>query len=242
MFFKIKLAGVTVGVESLYGEAFDMCRDYLCDGPEAFTVSVAQSDIDFEREKSVREAIYERRPVIDYPDPYLETLAIYRKIAVGMLDHGVMLMHGSAVCADGQAYFFTAPSGVGKTTHSQLWLENIAGSFIINGDKPLVKVADGGCTLYGTTWAGKEGVNRNTSAPLKAICFIERGAQNSVSEVGFSDVFPLLLSQVYIPAPREEMIKTMNLIKELGSKTRFYKLACNMEPEAALIAYEGMNR
>ncbi len=241
MFFKIKLADVTIGVRSLYDGIFEMCRDYISEQDASFTVSISQSDIDFERKKSADEAAFERRPPVEYPDPYLETLAVYRKIAAGLLDHNVMLMHGSAVCAGGQAYLFTAPSGVGKTTHSRLWLENIEGSFIINGDKPLIKVSDACCTVYGTPWAGKEGVHQNTSAPLKAVCFLGRGAENSIAEVGFSEIVPYLFQQVHRPASPDAMRKTMNLIKEFGTKVKFYRLACNMEPQAALTAYEGMN-
>ena len=29
--------------------------------------------------------------------------------------------------------------GVGKTTHTKLWLDNIPGSFVVNGDKPLIR-------------------------------------------------------------------------------------------------------
>lgn len=240
MLFKIKLADVTIGINSIFEEVFNMCRDYICDEPEAFSVSITQSDIDFERDKSNKEAAFEGRPIVAFSDAYLETLAVYRKIAVGLLDYNVLLMHGSAVCADGKAYLFTAPSGVGKTTHSRLWLENIEGSFIINGDKPLIRIADDGCIIYGTPWSGKENINKNTSASLKAVCFLERSAENKIFEVKFSEVIPALFQQVYRPENPEAMLKTMNLIKKFGAATRFYRLGCNMLPDAAITAYEGM--
>lgn len=34
--------------------------------------------------------------------------------------------------------------GVGKTTHTKLWLDNIPGSFVVNGDKPLIRARSGG--------------------------------------------------------------------------------------------------
>ena len=240
MDFKIELVGITIAIHSLYEEVFGLCKDYLSEGEEAFSVHIAQSDIDFEREKSMREAAIEGIPCFDYPAPYLETLAVYRKIAVKLLDFDILLLHGSAVCVGAQAFLFTAPSGVGKTTHSRLWLENIAGAFIINGDKPLVKSTDEGCIVYGTPWSGKEGINQNTSAPLQAVCFLERGEKNKINKMNYFEIIPFLLQQAYRPDSAEAMEKTMDLVKKFGGKVNFYKLRCNMEPEAARIAYEGM--
>ena len=53
--------------------------------------------IEFEREKSKSEAIYEGFMPEEYEDSYLETLAVYRKIAVGMLQYDTFLMHGAVV-------------------------------------------------------------------------------------------------------------------------------------------------
>lgn len=240
MDFKIELVGITIAIHSLHREVFELCKDYLSEREPDFSISISQSDIDFEREKSKREADIEGIPYYNFSDSYLETLAVYRKIVIKLLNFDILLLHGSAVCAGSEAFLFTALSGVGKTTHSRLWLENIAGSYIINGDKPLVKITDDTCTVYGTPWSGKEGININSSAPLKAVCFLERGEKNRIEKVNFSDVIPNLLQQTYRPDSPEEMIKTMDLVKRLGTKLSFYRLYCNMESEAALIAFDKM--
>ena len=36
------------------------------------------------------------------------------------------------------------------------------------------------------------------------------------------------------------MTATLDFIKKIGSLVRFYRLSCNMEPEAAVVSYEGM--
>ncbi len=218
-----------------------MCADYISTEEPEFTITVSQSDIDFEREKSNREAVYENTPIVDYPDSYLETLAVYRKIVTALLDYNVFLMHGSAVCVNDYAYIFTAPSGVGKTTHTRLWLENIDGAFVINGDKPLIKVCDEKCVVYSTPWSGKEGMNNNTHAALKAICFLERGKDNEIIETPFSSVISSFIQQCYRPSEADKMQKTLFLLKKLGGKVRFYRLSCNMEPDAALLSFGRMS-
>lgn len=242
MFFKIRLAGVTIAIHSLYDEIYTMCRDYLTDGDEAFTVTVRPEDIAFEREKSIRQAQVERRPVAVYPDAYLETLAVYRQIAVHMLNFDTCLMHGSAVAVGDEAFLFTAPSGVGKTTHTGLWLSHIPGAFIVNGDKPLIRVDESGCVVCGTPWAGKEGLQTNVTVPLSAICILTRGEQNSIEPVSFHEVYPVLFAQIYKPSDREEVVKTMNIIKRIAQTVRFFRLRCNREPDAAFVSFEGMRK
>ena len=242
MDFKISLAGVTVGIHSIYDAVYKLCRDYLAEGEESFRVEICDEDIAYEREKSVREAHIEHRIEQDFPAPYLETLAVYRQIASNMLTHNVFLMHGSAVAVNGEAFLFTAPSGTGKTTHTRLWLENIPGAFVVNGDKPLIRAEDSGCTVCGTPWAGKEGWNTNATVPLRAICILERGEKNHISPLTFSQAFPAFFAQVYRSSNRADTMKTMELIKKLSRTVRLYRLSCNMDPDAAAVAFEGMRR
>lgn len=240
--FTISLAGVKVGVTSLYEEVRKLCADYLCDGKPDFTVSVTQPDLEFERVRSFQEALLEKRPLENFPDSYLETLAVYRKIAVEVLHHDAFLMHGSVLCVDGNGYMFTASSGVGKTTHTRLWLENIPGAFVVNGDKPLLRRREGRFEVCGTPWAGKEGMNTNVIVPLRAVCILNRGKENRIDEIPFCAALPVLLQQSYRPSDPAAMLKTMELIKSMNGAVKFYNLYCNMDPEAALVAYAGMNR
>lgn len=237
----ISLAGIHIEIQSIHDSVYRLCRDYLVEaGPADFTVEITQSDIEYERQKSIREAILEHLKPINYSDPYLETLAVYRKIATHVLSYDTFLMHGSVVAACGGAYLFTAPSGTGKTTHTKLWLENIPGSYVVNGDKPLIRVRDGYCEACGTPWAGKEAMNTNVIVPLKAICLLERGQDNSIEELPFLKVYTSLFQQIYRPNEEGPVRKTIELIQKLRESVRFYRLTCNMEPEAAIMAADAM--
>lgn len=259
MDFKIGLAGRTVGVTSIYNEVYELCRDYIVTAEnEDFHVTTSEDDIDFERVKSIREAIYEGIEPVDYEKPYCETLAVYRKIAVELLKYDTWLMHGAVVGVkldsvaedSGQAVLFTAQSGVGKTTHMKLWLENIPGALVVNGDKPLIRyISDKSCDanfvgercdVCGTPWAGKEGFQTNEIMPLKAICFLERGDTNLIERVRFEEVYPMLIQQTYRPTDPQAMEKTMKLILKLGKTIPFYRMKCTMNPEAARVAYEAI--
>ena len=240
MEFTVCLAGINVAVTSLFDEVYDFCRDYLTDAPADMNVSVTAQDINYEKIVNIMEAQIEVIPVFDYPDSYLETLAVYRKIVTKMLDFDTFLMHGAVVAVGDKAWLFTAPSGTGKTTHINLWLNNIPGSYVVNGDKPLIHIGDD-CTVYGTPWSGKEGMNQNIGVKLCGIIILNRGAENHIEKVPMTQILPVISQQSYRPKERVELEKTLSLLSRMGKKIPMYQLYCNMNPDAALTAYNVLN-
>lgn len=236
MEFTVCLAGKSIAVTSIYDEVYEFCRNYLTDKPADISLTVTPDDIIYEKELNIRESQFEGIPVYDYPDSYLETLAVYRKIVTKMLDFDTFLMHGAVVAVGDKAWLFTAPSGTGKTTHINLWLKNIPGSYVVNGDKPLIHVGDA-CTVYGTPWAGKEKMNRNVGVKLCGIVFLNRGKDNHIEQVSMSEVLPTLIQQSFRPRDKAGLEKTLTLLNCLGRKIPMYQLFCNMDPEAAFISY-----
>lgn len=238
-----RLAGHTVQIESIYPQTRALCFDYMVDESKAdIVIHITEDDIRFERAKSEREAAIEGHALGQYEDGYLETLAVYRKIAEAFLQYDIMLMHGSVVAVDGQAYLFTAKSGTGKSTHTRLWMEQFGDrAVMINGDKPLLHIGSEGVTVYGTPWDGKEHLSNNMACPLKAVCILTRSETNYIEQVTKKDALPMLCQQSYRPGEPVALGKTLSLVDRLGDSVGLYKLGCNMNPEAALVAYEGMN-
>ena len=240
MEFTLCLAGINIAVTSIYEEVYGLCHDYLTDKPADITLTVMPEDILRERRINIREAQIEGIGFVDYPDPYLETLAVYRKIATMMLEFDTFLMHGAVVAVGNKGWLFTAPSGTGKTTHINLWLKNIPGSYVVNGDKPLIHIGEE-CTVYGTPWAGKEGMNRNIGVKLCGIVFLNRGKDNCIEQVSISKVLPTFIQQCFRPRDKEGLEKTLALLSRIGKKVPMYQLYCNMDPEAAFVAYNVLN-
>lgn len=95
-----------------------------------------------------------------------------------------LLIHASLVRNGGYGYAFTAKSGTGKSTHTQLWLDNIPGSDLMNDDNPVVRVIDGKAYIYGSPWSGKTPCYRNIKAPIGALTQIVRAKENRVERLG----------------------------------------------------------
>ena len=223
--FTISVAGFPIRIEALYESTRRFCRDYLCERTPVLSVHIEQSDLDRERVKSDREHELEGLAPQSFSDAYLETLAVYRKIAAALLEKDVLLFHGSVMAYEGKAYLFTAASGTGKTTHCRLWLSQIPGTYVL---------------ACGTPWQGKEQYGRNEMLPLEAVCLLTRDSANHIEPLPFHDAFPTLLAQSNRSAEPEALLRTLRLTERLGKLTRLYRLGCNMEPEAALVSFHAM--
>ena len=240
MYKTIKLAEIPIGISAQY-DSLPHAAAYETDESPVFTVTVTEEDILAEQKKSMAECRYEGIPYPNYSPAELENTAIYRKIAARLPDFDAAVFHGSAVAVGDKAYLFTAKSGTGKSTHTALWLKNIEGSFIVNGDKPILRIMDGKPFVCGTPWMGKEGYGCPKNVPLSALCFLNRGQENRIEKVGFQKVYPRLIGQCYRPENGPAVAKTVKLLERIGQAVSLYELFCNREDEAATVAFKGMS-
>jgi len=239
--FRIRVAGRVAAVSAMFVSTRNYCAEYLCEDAPDFTVSTSPEDIAFEREKSNQENLLEGLPPQDFPDAYYEVTAVQRKIAEVLFAYDTLLFHGSVVAVDGAAYLFTAKSGTGKSTHTRLWREVLGSrAVMINDDKPFLHVGTEGVTVFGSPWNGKHRLGSNTSVPLRAICILKRGETNRIRRIQARDAVNMLIQQSHRPQNRGMMLTYMRLLDRLTSRVVFYQLECNMDPQAAVVAYEAM--
>ncbi len=225
--FNICIADINIGIDNKYPHIENMCRDYITTDDAEFSVAVTDAEIMHEDDGTGFDA------------GYLESLALYRKIAEKIISYNGFLMHGVIVDVDGIGTAFLAKSGTGKTTHMSLWHKLLGDKMtVVNGDKPLVRIIDGVVYAYGTPWAGKENIHRNMKTRLDNICFLKRAQQNECVELAKGSVFINLFTQVYRPESGDSVSKTIDLLNEVINKSSFYEIRCNMDLSAAKVAFE----
>lgn len=231
--FRMRVAELIVEVHPLYPDVKGLCSEYLCEDEVDIVISMTEEDIDEERKR--------------YPDGekvtagYIETLAVYRKLAEAVLDHEILLIHGSAVAVDGKGYLFLAPSGTGKSTHTRLWREYFGDrAEMINDDKPLLRLEENQILVCGTPWNGKHRLGTNKNVPLQGLCILRRGKANKIRRVSEKEAYAEVLRQIYRPlADREKMEKTMKLMDKI-LRLPLYYMECTISAEAAKMSYEKM--
>lgn len=206
-------------------------------------MTTSPKDIIFEREKSIREAELEGIIVREFSDTYLETIAVQRKVTEGLFGFDTLLFHGSVVAVDGQAYLFTAKSGTGKSTHTRFWRETFGDrAVMVNDDKPFLRITEDGVLAYGSPWNGKHKLGNNICVPLKAICILERGEENQIQAISGQEASMMLFQQSNRPMDPRKMPIYMDLIDQLSKKTEFYRMQCNLDPNAAQVAFDAMSK
>ena len=152
--------------------------------------------------------------------------------AVGLLSHGGMMLHASAVEYGGQAVCFSAPPGEGKSTHTEKWTR-LFGASILNDDKPALRRINGLWRVYGTPWSGKEDLSANRSAPLAAVCFLFQGKENALEPLTPAEALPMLLSQTLFRLRREDMECLLATADCLLRETKLFRLTCRNDDSAA---------
>ena len=237
----MEIAGLVTRVQPLFFSTREYCRPYLTDQePECF-VEVTARDLVYEQEMAEKEAIEEGLRIRKFTDPFLERAAIQRKIAEALLNRDTLLFHGSTVGVDGAAYLFTAPCGTGKSTHTRLWLKNFPDAFILNDDKPALRLENGEWFAYGTPWSGKTDQNRNVRVRLGGICVLRRGARNQIAPYKGRAALHDILEQTARSRDPAQMANLLELLDQLLSRVPVWKMECNMEPEAAQVSYHAMS-
>lgn len=240
--FTIQIAGYIIDIYARYISTQNYCEAYLCDAATDFGVEITQRDIAIEQEIADQEHIVEGLPIKKIDECYLERTALQRKIAEKLFEYDILLFHGSVISVDGNGYLFTAKSGTGKSTHTRLWREMFGDrAVMVNDDKPFLRVSPDEVRVYGSPWNGKHGLGNNMDVPLKAICILERGEHNEIARIPSKDAVPMLLQQSNRPQQPALLPKYLELLEHLTDKIAFYRLKCNMDPEAARIAYQAMS-
>lgn len=227
------IADFLIDFKNRYGFTARQCAEYECekDAPVDFEVVATDADIQQERLHAERE----------YPVGYVESICLYRNLAVKLPEKDAFLMHGSVISVKNKGIAFLARSGTGKTTHTLLWKQRFGEEMkIINGDKPIIRFLEGVPYAYGTPWAGKEGFQINGKTPLTDICFIERAKENKIVRITPEKALKPLMNQILIPSDPLAAVKMLDLLDKLLKTTRLWVIYCDPTIEAAEVASDGI--
>ena len=240
--FRISIAGLPVQIQPLFETTAVYCRKYRTEEDPSCFIIITENDLIFEQQMLDNEARTEGMKLRKFTGPFLERTAIQRKIAEELLKHDTLLLHGSTVAVDGEAYLFTAACGTGKSTHTGLWREVFGDrAVMINDDKPFLKFSANDVIAYGSPWSGKHGLDNNTCAPLNGICVLHRGPGNVIRRSTAEKMTEILQHQAFLSTDPALQEKTKELVTKLSHMVALWEMECTKDPEAAVIAYQAMS-
>ncbi|MDO4565137.1 MAG: hypothetical protein Q4C04_05935 [Clostridia bacterium] len=225
---KCRIADFNIIFHNRYEFVENLCRDYFSEFEQA-DFSIAASEDDIRREHSAVGGLMS----LDY----CEATCLYRNLCNEILLLDAFLLHGAAVEKDGQACIFLGKSGGGKSTHALLLTQYYPDLNIINIDKPIIRLIDGKFFAYGTPWCGKEGVQTDARAEVKAICFLEKAADNSICRIEDFEAVNRYFHQLLIPKEPQQAVKLLTLTDRFLRRTPAYLMRCSISYEAAQLSY-----
>lgn len=154
-----------------------------------------------------------------------------------------LLIHASCVVAEGKAYPFIAKSGTGKSTHSSLWLKNIADTHLLNDDNPILRIVNGTVMVYGSPWSGKTPCYRQEKFPAGAIVKISRAKVNSIERNDTIYAFAAMLPACSTMKTDKHLHGMLcETIGKVISYIPVYTMHCLPDNEAALICHNQVSR
>lgn len=240
--FTIRIGDLNVQVNNHYELIREKCRDYIVPDmqqPDLIMEATAEDrkyarDWVWQHEGRLitdAEAELDRAPYGIYPE-------LYR--------FNAFWLHACVIEMDGVGYAFSAPPGVGKSTHAQRWLQAFPDrAHIINGDNPIVRALDGKYYAYGTPFCGKEGYQENRAVPLGGVCFLRRAAMNRITAMDPLQAITRLYRDNWTILHAEESVARacLDIYSHFAETVPAYIMECNnMEPDAALVSHEAMCR
>ena len=130
----------------------------------------------------------------------------------------------------------------GKSTHTSLWLKYLSDKnpYILNDDKPALRIIDDEIWAYGTPFSGKHDIHENKKVKLKGICFLEQSKINFIRKVENKEAIKLFLEQTLRKINEDEMLKLLNVLDIIIKKVPIYKLYCDISQEAVQLSYRTM--
>ena len=233
--FCIRMADMTIQIDHRYEYVRALCRDYVIPDVEKIDLAVAVTEEEIQAELSISQ--FSTHP------SYAEAVCIYRKICKQLPNRfDAFLFHCALIEYEGRGYAFAAKSGTGKSTHIALWQKHFGENVrVVNGDKPIFRFVSNSLLAYGTPWCGKEGLQINTSVPLRAICFLERAQTNTIRKIKADEAVMRIFHQILTPEDVPSLDALVPLLDRTLREIPCYVLGCTISEEAAEVAYRGMN-
>jgi hypothetical protein len=149
-----------------------------------------------------------------------------------LLQNQAYLLHASVVRYQGKGILFAGPSGIGKSTQAELWIQT-QDAELLNGDRAILRRQDDCWRAYGSPYAGTSGIYRNSSVPLQAIVVLSQGRENTLCNLTPSEAFGQLLPQTAaMPWCQQYMAKLSDLLLDTIATVPVYHLSCLPTPDA----------
>lgn len=231
------IAGLKVNMINPKGRTKKQAQPYLADNQDENQHIDIVIDVD---EKRVLRAMEEHPELVQDDWEYMLTGSDFY---TELLRFNGILLHSSCIVLDGVAYAFSADSGTGKSTHTQLWLKHFGDrAHMLNDDKPAIRLIGDKVYACGTPWSGKYDYSSPEIAELAGICFLERSEENWIRKADTGKAVFNIFSQTVRKLNAERMDRLFDVLEQIFAKVPLYEFGCNISDDAVMMSYNAMKK
>ena len=143
-----------------------------------------------------------------------------------------LIIHSCTILWQGEGVMFSAPSGIGKSTHAHLW-QQLYKTPILDGDATACRMVQGVPIVYGLPWCGTSGEFINQRVPLGAIVFLQQANENRIEKLDLSEATLRLTARCFLlPWTHELMNQFLDTVQEIAENVDCYLLNCRPDSDA----------
>lgn len=217
-----------------------VCNFYLCGESYVLTISGGELCVAFACDKGVKRAQTNIPSVATAREVAFLRFGLWFVVGMAMVLDGASAVHSSTIVCHDRAVLFLGESGTGKSTHTRLWQENIAGAELLNDDSPFIFEDEGNIKVCGSPWSGKTPCYKNKSYPLAAVVRLSQAPHNKMWRLGKLQAIGALLPSLP-PAFVYDRVLEDNLLQILSKvlqQVPVYHLECLPDADAARLSYK----
>lgn len=178
-------------------------------------------------------------------DSFLLNSCLMMAYAFFTVHKQTLVMHGSVVIKGGRGYLFLGRSGVGKSTHSRLWLSTLPGTELLNDDNPIVHYdrVTKTATVYGSPWSGKTPCYRAEHVPVGAFVRLAQAPENRIYRVKEGQAMAQLMpSCSSFPDDFTLYCHFLDTVTGLADYLPVFLLECLPDEAAAKLCHRAVSR
>ena len=145
---------------------------------------------------------------------------------------GMVALHSASILYRDKAWLFSATSGTGKTTHTNLW-KKLINAPALNGDLNLLALQDNEPVVYGIPWCGTSETFTTRTYPLGGIILLKRATVDSITELTPDQKELRVNLRLISPSWTAELFDyNLQITQAIVEKICVCQLNCTMEDSA----------
>ena len=156
---------------------------------------------------------------------------------------GRFALHSASLLYQGKAWLFSGHSGMGKSTHTNLWHE-LFQTPLLNGDLNLLGQKDGRFLVYGLPWCGTSEIFTTETQKLGGIVLLGRDPEKDfIQELSAGEKTVRVMQRLISPCWSEEQLsENLAFSEALAENLPVLSFLCTKNPSAACTMKEEIDR